>query len=436
MNDKEPLNLRSEEVNEILSRPPHWLVRWGVGSILLLLMLFTGLSWYIKYPDVVEGRVVLTTPTPPVKLFSRSSGQLQQLFFKEGDAVQKGDFIAAVNSPLQPSAVEYLREIHQKIQSCLVIEGPIEQLGFKDAGLVFGSIQDDYSQLKNTFQEFLRLQNDPFRQRNAQQLRNQISHHQELNRINQRQLTLVQKDVKNAASRFKSDQSLYEKEFLSKKELVERETAYNLVQQQEENLRKAVVQNEIAVTGFQKQLLELEERSSDKQRALHDQMSIQLNSIQNFLDVWQQEYVLVAPSRGTLTFLSHLVENQFVDANQPLFAIVPEATEILGQVEVPSNGFGKVAVGQKVQLQLSNFPFHEFGQVVGTVQSIRLIPGTDPKTKESTYQATIDLPNGLTSTYGHKLKYLPEMSGTARIITQDLRLIDRILQQFRRRLGE
>ena len=49
---------------------------------------------------------------------------------------------------------------------------------------------------------------------------------------------------------------------------------------------------------------------------------------------------------------------------------------------------------------------------------------------ESTYQLEITLSNGMTSSYNKLLSFTPEMTGTAEIVTQDLRVMQRIFNQF------
>jgi len=43
----------------------------------------------------------------------------------------------------------------------------------------------------------------------------------------------------------------------------------------------------------------------------------------------------------------------------------------------------------------------------------------------------IELPNGLQTSYKEKINFQQEMTGTADIITEDLRLLERLLYQFR-----
>lgn len=64
MADKNHLNnleLRSEEVQEILTKVPHWMIRWGNILFLFLIIVLLTLSWFIKYPDIITSNTIVTT---------------------------------------------------------------------------------------------------------------------------------------------------------------------------------------------------------------------------------------------------------------------------------------------------------------------------------------------------------------------------------------
>jgi len=49
---------------------------------------------------------------------------------------------------------------------------------------------------------------------------------------------------------------------------------------------------------------------------------------------------------------------------------------------------------------------------------------------ENSYQVEITLNNGMTSSYNKLLTFTPEMTGSAEIVTDDLRVMQRIFNQF------
>ena len=89
------------------------------------------------------------------------------------------------------------------------------------------------------------------------------------------------------------------------------------------------------------------------------------------------------------------------------------------------NRSGKVKPGQTVNIKLSGYPYLEYGMVKGVVKSKSLVPSGD------SYIMEVSLPAGLTTLYGKELDFTQNMQGTAEIITDDLRLLQKILNPFR-----
>ena len=64
--EEKDIELRCEEVQEILTRPPHALIRWGITAFFgVLALLFIG-GCFFKYPDIVSAEITITTEHPPV----------------------------------------------------------------------------------------------------------------------------------------------------------------------------------------------------------------------------------------------------------------------------------------------------------------------------------------------------------------------------------
>ncbi len=63
--------------------------------------------------------------------------------------------------------------------------------------------------------------------------------------------------------------------------------------------------------------------------------------------------------------------------------------------------------------------------VRGIVKSKSLVPTGDA------YVIEITLPDGLTTLYGKKLEFTQNMQGTAEIMTNNLRLLQKIINPFR-----
>ncbi|MDR1434247.1 MAG: hypothetical protein LBI93_03775, partial [Endomicrobium sp.] len=93
------IELRSEEVQEILGRPPRWIIRWGIAAIFIVIGgLFVG-SYFFKYPEVITAPIVVTTENLPVGVVSKTTGRIDMLLVKEKQAIQKDQLLAVVENP-------------------------------------------------------------------------------------------------------------------------------------------------------------------------------------------------------------------------------------------------------------------------------------------------------------------------------------------------
>ncbi|MBP1618668.1 MAG: hypothetical protein H6Q14_2495 [Bacteroidetes bacterium] len=95
---------------------------------------------------------------------------------------------------------------------------------------------------------------------------------------------------------------------------------------------------------------------------------------------WKKNYMLVAPTAGRVSFLKFWQTNQLVEANGKVFSVVPDRSgELLGKAELLSASLGKIKAGQRVNIKLDNYPYLEYGVVVGRVEAISLLPDEDGK---------------------------------------------------------
>lgn len=164
-----------------------------------------------------------------------------------------------------------------------------------------------------------------------------------------------------------------------------------------------------------------------------ENVNLERNVMQAFFQLkkaikdWELNYVLRSSIDGKVTFLQVWNENQFVNTGDNIFSIVPSIDSgYIGKVKASAQNSGKIKIGQKVNIRLTNFPDREFGIITGNVKNISLTPD-----KEGNLLIDIALPNGIKTSYKKKISFQQEMIGSADIVTEDLRLLERLLYQFR-----
>jgi len=166
----------------------------------------------------------------------------------------------------------------------------------------------------------------------------------------------------------------------------------------------------------------------DDRRGSQLQLELKL-SYNNLLEAfghWESKYVLRSPAAGTIAFIRFWTNNQNVTTGDKVFTVIPEETgEWIGQLVLPIQGSGKVKVGQKVRVKLDGYPFMEFGFIWGEIRSKSQMP------VDNNYMLEIYFPGGLKTSQGKALELHHGMRGQAEIITENKRLLERLLSPFR-----
>lgn len=417
------LNLRSEEIQDIMHRTPSWIVRWGISSIFILILLGIFLTYLVEYPEIIKGPANITTVNAPVKIVSQSSGNITKLYVNEGDFVKAGTVLGEIENPTSAAALEYLSKYIIQLEKAL--GNSTGTLPLPDtSGLALGDAQQLVSNLQ------IEISNQNIRRQfkiddnEIAKLSERIAHERELLNINERMLKISEKDLENAKVKFESDKRLYEEGVISKTDFIQLESNYRNKQLQFENLRQTKVQNEIALSTLQQQLSMTGFNKASKDQSGLENIRSYVEGIKAYMIAWQQRYSLIAPADGKVSFMFHLQPRQFVKAGDALFGIVQQDEKYIAVALVPTAGMGKVKPGQKVYLQLDHYPYYEYGMVEGIVDRIAMLPNG------SEYRIEVGMPNGMMSTHGEVLKFNPEMQGTAEIITEDKRVIERIFESF------
>ena len=170
----------------------------------------------------------------------------------------------------------------------------------------------------------------------------------------------------------------------------------------------------------------------EKEKELHMAVISAYNDLSDNLKSWDQRFVFRAPFPGKVQFSKFYNHDQFILNGELVFTVIPIQKNVVGQVTIPSKGSGKIRENQEVIVKLDNFPYNEYGSITGKVKSISLTSSTT-RAQDSdvdTYQILVEFPNQLKTNYGTVLTAKAEAKGTAEIITNDRRLIERLFDNL------
>lgn len=418
------IELKSQEVKEILSSMPSWLIRWGItlaGGIVLLILLA---SWIIKYPDVVPAKVTITTYNPPARIIARNSGRLQ-LLVKDNQHVKQGQYVAVIENSTDFRKVLDVQNDLNKLNNFLITEEiTLPDSNFpEDANLA--EMQPDYISLLKSLKEYRQFIAMDIQAQRIFHLQKRVKHYEEMAIQLKHEETLANREVDISSNRLKVDSLLVSTGTLAPLDKNNSEYLYIQNAKGLEIIKSAVIQNNIKITELHSEIAELLISTKDNRNKLKNTIEQAYKNLSAKIMLWEQSYVMKSPIDGNISFFSYWSNNHYAKQDDEVMIVVPAESEIFGNVLMSLSGSGKVRENQVVNIKLDGYPYQQFGIVKGVVTHISLVP------KNEQYAIKINLPQGLNTTYNRKIEFKQEMSGTAEIITDNRRILERFLSPFR-----
>jgi multidrug resistance efflux pump len=414
----------SEDVVQILGVPPHWLARTGSLAILGAVALLIGLAHGVHYPDVVNGAVVIGAKLPPATVVSQASGNLENLTVRDGDRVASGQMLARIATSASPAAVARLEELLAGWD-----DGHLPSLSTINEidTLPLGELRMDFASFKRAHAAY-----DWYRATNptASIVRALEAERQPLqDRLDslERQRSIASNEIEIAERSFNRLGELARQHDVSLVTLEDHERTVLTAKRALEAISVEAANTRLDLSHIDLDLVNATTRDEQQREDLQDALHEAVKTMSGKLALWERTYVLRAPLDGAVSLSTFSTESHFVKAGEEVMAIVPAGQQaFVGRILLPINRAGSVRVGQTAYVQLENYPAERFGMLKGIVSSISPVP------LSSHFAVTMDLPNGLVTTFGHELLRQQEMQGTAEIVIEDLRVIDRIFYQFRK----
>jgi multidrug resistance efflux pump len=412
----------NEQIRVLLGQVPHWFLRWGTTAIICCLLLMAALSWYIKYPDVVTADIVITTKHAPITVVSRAQGKLRPMLVADRDTVNKGQVLAVVENTARHEDVYALLQATEHLAS---VESSMLPVFSPNPFWRLGEVQESYQAFETSYQEWRLYQRLTPQAKAIASLQKQLAEYTRLLDKQRNQQQLYEKELLLGSKIFERTKAAFTRELISASELEQKQR--DLVQsiRFRDDIKTQLSMTMIRLEELQNSILTL---TLEKQRVENDYQqtySSRLNALKTQIAQWEETYVLKAPIAGKVTFFDFRSENQYVKDGEEVLTIVPADDEsLVGKVSMSLRNSGKVKDGHRVLVHLQNYPSREFGMLVGTVQHMALVP------KNNTYAIEVEFANGLQTTFNKTLEFRQELQGSAEIITEDLRLIERIFYQI------
>ncbi len=104
------IELRSEEVQEVMNRVPPAILRYGIGVLTAIVGVLLVGSALFRYPETVQVEVTLSPRNPPAYIKCTTGGKLENLYVTNGQQVRKGNVLAVMENSAHTEDILRLRE--------------------------------------------------------------------------------------------------------------------------------------------------------------------------------------------------------------------------------------------------------------------------------------------------------------------------------------
>ena len=389
------INFYSEEAQEILGKIPSWIIRWGITLIFTIFLIIIIGCCFIKYPERVNGTVMITTVYSPIDIVSKKSGNIEKMLVKNGDSIRHDMILGVIHSNADYKnilSVEYnLSQIQDSTLNLFVFEDWI----YDKYNL--GDLQNEWTIFSSACFKYQNYITKAVIEQKKKLLNEQISKQYEYYSQMKSQANILKKD----------------------------------------SFTTQMTSTELSILQNRQQIIELSIQQDDEVLALIQDIEKSKARLLALIKEWKLSYLLTSPIDGFVSFVKKWDEGQFINVQETFLSVIPKKnSEIIGMIKVPQESFGKIKIGQKVNVRLNGYPYMEYGLLTGVVEYLSSVPenSSDPELSPQ-YTAEVIFPQGMRTSYGKDVKLIQKMNGEAEIITEErsliMRFIDPVVSLFK-----
>ncbi|MDP3129306.1 MAG: HlyD family efflux transporter periplasmic adaptor subunit [Sediminibacterium sp.] len=411
-------NIRSESMQEIISKNPGFFSRWALFIFLFILTCLISATWFIHYPDIIKGRAILTGTNIPKEIYPLVDARLIKLFVKDDNDLLQGATVGFLESSTNHDHVFAIENLLDTIFNLLKTDSTQKITNiFADTTDNVGELQPAYQQFTSSFQQFRDYLLNGFFYKKKLALIEDLELLQSGHKILMEQREILKKDLGLTENNYRASESLSKENIISKQDQRIEESKLLNKQLTIPQINSSILSNETLQKGKIKEILELEHNISLQKEIFIQAVQIFKSQILE----WKRKYILMAPISGRIVFQTPLQDKLYLKANKLVALIIPDSSSFYVEVNLPQYNFGKIDTGQNVQIRLDAYPYQEYGYLSGQINYISKI-ATD-----SGFVVHIKTSSDLKTNLNKTIQFRSGLKSEVLIITKEMRLIDRFI---------
>ena len=351
------------------------------------------------------------------------TGKIDTIFVTNQSQVSENTHLALIENSANYEDVMVLKSFINEIEiSENEVSFDLDQLPM----LFLGEIESYFSIFENSYIQYVLNKNSNSFKSNdlnfsqqLSQLKFRLKSLKDQKEINAQELTFRKSNMERM-------ESLYKSGAISAQEFEQTKLDYLRAQREYKNMNNSISQLEENINNTSNIRNQSEIENNRMEISLLKSVIQSLDELKEAINAWEQRFLFTSKINGKVSFMNVWNKNQAINLGDLVFTVIPdEYLNYICKVQVPVSNSGKIEIGQRVNIRLSSYPSSEFGIIIGQIKEISLIPNN-----EGMYLLDVTIPNELITTFDKKIEFRQEMPGVAEIVTEDLRLIERIFYQL------
>ena len=404
---------------DFIHHTPGKLTRSGNTAFCLVLIIILAFAYLISYHETIDAQVRISSAHPPVPVTANSLQVVSRILVHHEQRVLKDQPILHFRSGADHQVIGQLRD-H------LLRDHPEPAAIHLFNARQLAELRAPFATYELALKELEKLQHTELHQLKLSQLKHNIESlhtqqqalHKQIN-ILQDKMVVDDKNLQRSADNlsrglitardYEQARNIYLTATINK-EQAQMELLKLQQQQEQQQLQRQIMTTEQAA-ALQAAVLEAD---TQKQKLLEA------------INQWERTYVVKAPANGIISIPNHLQENHTINPGDELFTLIPESTTLSGLVQITDHGAGQLVPGQQVHIRLNSYPARQYGKLLAEVERIT------PSVHEHMVHLGLSI-NGfdastrlITTSHQQQVRYIPNMQGTAEIITEKRNLLERI----------
>jgi multidrug efflux pump subunit AcrA (membrane-fusion protein) len=422
MEEYEKIDIRSDEVQDILGTPPAWIVRWGTIIAVITVGLLIFVSRYVQYSDVVKAPFSLTTGAPPLPIVAKTEGIVERLLVQDKDSVLQDQLIGIMRSNAKYDDIVQVEKQIGAIQSGQLTD-------FKPfTNYSLGNIQSDYIVLIQSFNDYRSsmTNNKGNARQSIDQLDKQIAKYNEAIHLDRESIVMTEDKLNLAKKRADNLKKDYLEGKATVSQLEDQRTRILEYENQVKNTRAIIAEREANIENAKRQINEFSAGNNTGNTAQATRIKEIAAQVQNAIDRWKQEFLIKSPATGKVSFAQQITKQKYFKSGEEIGTILPNekmSGVIVARGILPASSIGKVTEGQRVLLKFDSCPFERCGAVEAVVSTKSFVAS------ENHYVVEMLLTKGLRTHQGATIQFEHQLRGTADIITEKKQIWERLFQK-------